>query len=95
MKGISHLISILHLCYMPLMMSLDQFREEVNSTNGRLWKEAMVDEMESSHKNETWDLVELPNGRKPISIKWVFKKMLNMTIQVDKYKARLVAKGYS
>ena len=40
-------------------------------------------------------MVELPNGRKPIGSKWVFKKKLNTTGKVEKYKARLVAKGYS
>jgi hypothetical protein len=59
----------------------------LNSTEGRLWKEAMVEEMESLHKNETWDLVKLPNGRKPIGSKWVFKKKLNAIGQVKKYKA--------
>ena len=34
----------------------------------------MVDEMTFLHKNEAWDLVEFPAGRKPISRKWVFKK---------------------
>jgi hypothetical protein len=43
-------------------------REAVDSTEGKLWKDAMVEEMESLHKNETWDLVELPNGRKPMSV---------------------------
>eukprot|EP00253_Pinus_taeda_P032321 PITA_32321 len=51
--------------------------------------------MASLHKNEAWDLVELPAGRKPISSKWVFKKKTNTKGKVDKYKARLVAKGYS
>eukprot|EP00253_Pinus_taeda_P008473 PITA_08473 len=55
----------------------------------------MVDEMESLHKNEAWDLVELPVGRKPIGSKWVFKKKTNTKGKVEKYKARLVAKGYS
>eukprot|EP00253_Pinus_taeda_P011306 PITA_11306 len=55
----------------------------------------MVDEMASLHKNEAWDLVELPGGRKPISSKWVFKKKTNAEGKVEKYKARLVAKGYS
>eukprot|EP00253_Pinus_taeda_P004544 PITA_04544 len=55
----------------------------------------MVDEMTSLHKNEAWDLVELPTGRKPIGIKWVFKKKTNVEGKVEKYKARLVEKGYS
>jgi hypothetical protein len=70
-------------------------REVVDSTEGKLWKDAMVEEMESLHKNETWDLVELPNGRKHVGSKWVFKKKLNATGQVEKFKARLVVKGYS
>eukprot|EP00253_Pinus_taeda_P013698 PITA_13698 len=37
----------------------------------------MVDEMASLHKNEAWDLVESPDGRKPIGRKWVFKKKTN------------------
>eukprot|EP00253_Pinus_taeda_P024426 PITA_24426 len=55
----------------------------------------MVDEMASLHKNEAWDLVELPAGRKPIGSKWVFKKKTIAEGKVEKYKARLVAKGYS
>jgi hypothetical protein len=43
--------------------------------------------MESLKNNETWDLFELPNGRKPVSSKWVFKKKLNATGQVEKFKS--------
>eukprot|EP00253_Pinus_taeda_P007336 PITA_07336 len=70
-------------------------KEEVDSEDGKLWKEAMVDEMASLHKNEAWDLVELPAGRKPNGSKLVFKKKTNAEGKVEKYKARLVRKGYS
>eukprot|EP00253_Pinus_taeda_P015670 PITA_15670 len=70
-------------------------KEAVDSEDGKLWKEAMVDEIAFWHKNEAWDLVELPAGRKPIGSKWVFKKKTNAEGKVEKYKARLVAKGYS
>ena len=70
-------------------------KEAVDLEDGKLWKEAMVDAMESLHKNEAWDLVELPAGRKSICSKWVFKKKTNTEGKVEKYKARLVAKGYS
>ena len=51
--------------------------------------------MEALDKNEAWDIVEFPNGRKPIGNKWLFKNNLNVEGKVEKYKARLVAKGYS
>eukprot|EP00253_Pinus_taeda_P013543 PITA_13543 len=70
-------------------------KESVDSEGRKLWKEAMVDEMASLHKNEAWDLVELPARRKPIGSKWVFKKKMNAEGKVDKYKAQLVEKGYS
>lgn len=70
-------------------------KEVVDSEDGKLWKEAMVDEMASLYKNEAWDLAELPAEREPIGSKWVFKKKTNAEGKVEKYKARLVAKGYS
>ena len=70
-------------------------KEAVDLEDGKLWKEAMVDEMASLHKNEAWDLVELPTGRKPIGSKWVLKKKTNVEGKVEKYKAWLVEKGYS
>ena len=59
-------------------------REAVDSEDGKLWKEAMVDEMASLHKNEAWDLVELPARRKTIERKWVFKKRMNVEGKVEK-----------
>ena len=59
-------------------------REVVDSEDGKLWKEAMVDEMASFHKSEAWDLVELPTGIKPIGNKWVFKKKMNVKGKVEK-----------
>ena len=49
----------------------------MDSEDGKFWKEVMVDEMESLHKNEAWELVDLSVGRKPIGRKWVFKKNMN------------------
>jgi hypothetical protein len=50
------------------------FQEVVNSQEKNRWVGAMAEEMESSHKNQTWDLVELPERKKAIGCKWVFKK---------------------
>ena len=45
------------------------------------------------HANDTWDLVELPKGRKAIPNKWVYK--IKTVDDKPKYKARLVAKEYA
>jgi hypothetical protein len=55
----------------------------------------MVEEMDSLDKNEAWDIVELPAGRKYVGSKWLFKKKFNEEGKVEKYKSWLVAKGYS
>ena len=59
-----------------------------------VWIVACKDEIFSIEKNNTWDLVELPSGVKPIGLKWVFKIKRNADGLISKYKARLVAKGY-
>ena len=43
--------------------------------------------------NQTWDLVQLPKGKKEIGCKWVFAK--NEDSSGIRYKARLVAKDYA
>ena len=45
-------------------------------------------------ENETWDLIEAPNGVKPIGCRWVYKVKYNADRSVNRYKARIVAKGY-
>jgi len=50
------------------------FREAEISTEARMWKEAMNEEMQSLYKNNTWELTKLPKGKKAIGCKWVFAK---------------------
>lgn len=60
----------------------------------KVWVDACKDEIFSIEKNQTWVLVDLPKGFKPIGLKWVFKIKRNADGSIHKYKARLVAKGY-
>ena len=56
----------------------------------------MVEEIQSLYKNQTWDLLELPEGKRVIGCKWVYKKKETVSEKYgEKFKARLVAKGYS
>ncbi|KAG8490688.1 hypothetical protein CXB51_013811 [Gossypium anomalum] len=72
------------------------YSEAISCEESEKWMFAMQEEMESLHKNKTWDLVKLPKGKKTVRCKWVFKKKEG-TLGVEEpiYKARLVAKGNS
>ena len=37
------------------------------------WRDAMSTELDSLLSNETWDVVDLPDGKQLIGCKWVYK----------------------
>ena len=59
------------------------------------WIEAMKAELEMIMKNKTWKLVDLPEGKNAIGVKWVYKTKFQPDGSIYKHKARLVVKGYS
>lgn len=60
--------------------------------NGKLPWDA---EYKTLVEQNTWELTELPPGRRPIGVKWVFKIKTNAVGEIEKFKARLVARGFS
>ncbi|CAI7773511.1 unnamed protein product, partial [Closterium sp. NIES-54] len=69
-------------------------KEALESSDAEEWKKAMESELKSIEENGTWELVELPEGRKAITSKWLFKIKSDADGQIKRYKSRLVAKGY-
>ena len=69
--------------------------EAFTSDRGQEWKLAAHEEYQSLMENHTWDLVELPQGRKPIGCKWIFKEKRGKDGSIMRYKACLVARGYT
>ena len=51
-------------------------------------------EMEAMKINKTFELMELPSGRKAIESKWVYMIKRDQNGKLIKYKARLVAQGF-
>ncbi|KAE8673710.1 hypothetical protein F3Y22_tig00111774pilonHSYRG00047 [Hibiscus syriacus] len=72
------------------------FHDAVTSQENEKWMASIVEEMKSLNHNRTWELVPLPEGKKSIGCKWVYKKKPAVTEKEgEKFKARLVAKGFS
>ncbi|CAI7808685.1 unnamed protein product [Closterium sp. NIES-53] len=69
-------------------------KEALESSDAEEWKKAMESELKSIEENGTWELVELPEGRKAIASKWLFKIKSDADGKIERYKSRLVAKGY-
>ena len=49
--------------------------EEANTNEN--WRLAMAEEINSIKRNGTWELSDMPQGKKPIGLKWVFKLKRN------------------
>jgi hypothetical protein len=71
------------------------YQEALAGPLAKEWQKAMDDEYRALIDNTTWDLVDLPKGRRAIGTKWVFKTKRNADGTVERYKARLVAKGFA
>ncbi|GJX40486.1 retrovirus-related pol polyprotein from transposon TNT 1-94 [Tanacetum coccineum] len=59
------------------------------------WIEAMQEELLQFKLQEVWTLVDLPNGKRAIGSKWVFRNKKDERGIVIRNKARLVAQGYT
>ena len=58
------------------------------------WLSTMQDEMDSLHENYTYDLVELPKGKRACRNKQVYKVRIGEVDNTPKYKACIVVKGF-
>ena len=54
----------------------ESFEEVKRDTHSREWPSAMQDEMDSLHENRTYELAELPKGKKGLENNWVYKLRL-------------------
>ncbi|TYK02840.1 gag/pol protein [Cucumis melo var. makuwa] len=71
------------------------YKQAMNDVDKDQWVKAMDLEMESMYFNSVWELVDLPEGVKPIGCKWIYKRKRDSAGKVQTFKARLVAKGYT
>lgn len=71
------------------------YAEVLRSPEKEEWLNAMNEEIQSLNQNQAWELVDLPESRKTVGSKWVFKRKHDQDGKIIEYKARLVAQGFS
>ena len=60
-----------------------------------VWQEAMVEENDSIMKNQEWEVMPRPQGKKVVESRWIYKVKHAVDGRVEKYKACFMAKGFS
>jgi hypothetical protein len=58
------------------------------------WQAAMQEEIDSIKRNQTWELADLSQGHRVITLKWVYKLKRNEAGDIVKHKARLVTRRF-
>lgn len=81
--------------YAFVMGEPTKFEEAIACSDSDEWKEAMNDEYGSLMQNKTWNLVDLPNGKRAIDNRWVYKVKLDQNGEIERFKARLVIRGFT
>ena len=72
------------------------YKEAVNDPEyGQLWKQAIIEELNSLMDNGTWEQVVPPKDANIISCKWVFDIKKLTSGAIERFKARLVARGFA
>ena len=54
----------------------------------------MVQEIAALETNDTWEITDLPRGKKAISSKWVYKIKFKHDGTVERVKVRFVVRGF-
>ncbi|CAI7811690.1 unnamed protein product, partial [Closterium sp. NIES-53] len=80
-------------CYWAAFLEPKTLAEALSGPDAEKWKQS-VKEYDSLLENETWELCELPPGKKAISSKLIFSHKYGPDGELTRYKSRLVAKGF-
>ncbi|KAK4402749.1 Retrovirus-related Pol polyprotein from transposon RE1 [Sesamum angolense] len=93
--AILHTHNTAYMSFVATLSILQEPKSFAEAVKYPEWRQAMHEEIQALEHNKTWRMTPLPDGKKAIGCKWVYKLKLKADGNVDRYKARLVAKGYN
>ncbi|OWZ16541.1 LOW QUALITY PROTEIN: Retrovirus-related Gag-pol Polyprotein [Phytophthora megakarya] len=76
-----------------LLLEPQSVQEALRSPDVDQWKKALETEYAELMRNNTWELVERPKGKKILTSRWVFVRKQNAKGEVVRHRARLTIKG--
>ncbi|GJY23119.1 putative ribonuclease H-like domain-containing protein [Tanacetum coccineum] len=82
-------------CLFACFLSQVEPKKVMQALQDPSWIKAMHDKLLQFKLQKVWTLVDLPNGKRHIGTKWVFRNKKDERGIVIKNKARLVAQGYT
>ncbi|GKA56040.1 putative ribonuclease H-like domain-containing protein [Tanacetum coccineum] len=82
-------------CLFACFLSQNEPKKVIQALEDPSWIEAMQEELLQFQLQKVWTLVNLPNGKRAIGTKWVFRNKKDERGIVIRNKARLVAQGYT
>ncbi|GJV79871.1 putative ribonuclease H-like domain-containing protein [Tanacetum coccineum] len=82
-------------CLFACVLSQKEPKKVIQALEDSSWVEAMQEELLPFKLQKVWTLVDLPNGKRPIGTKWVFRNKKYERGIVVRNKERLVAQGYT
>ncbi|GJX69290.1 putative ribonuclease H-like domain-containing protein, partial [Tanacetum coccineum] len=85
----------LQSCLFACFLSQEEPKKVIHALKDPSWIEAIQEELLQFKLQEVWTLVDLPNKKRDIGTKWVFKNKKDERGIVIRKKARLVAQGYT
>ncbi|GJY83844.1 ribonuclease H-like domain-containing protein [Tanacetum coccineum] len=83
-----------NLCFVTELNKNHEPKTFYEASKHTHWVDAMNKEMAALLRNDTWEIVDLPKGRKAIGSKWIWKLKFKSSGEIERYKARLVAQGF-
>ncbi|GKC58842.1 putative ribonuclease H-like domain-containing protein [Tanacetum coccineum] len=81
-------------CLFAYFLSQMEPKKVIQALEDPSWIEAMQEELLQFQLQKVWTLVNLPNGKRAIGTKWVFRNKNDERGIVVRNKARLVTQGY-
>nr|GFC37468.1 putative ribonuclease H-like domain-containing protein [Tanacetum cinerariifolium] len=84
-----------HTCMFACLLSQDEPKRVHQALKDPSWIKAMQEELLQFRMQKVWILVDLPNGKRAIGTKWVYRNKKDKRGIVIRNKARLAAQGHT